>query len=56
MREAGLPLLFEPSVHVFHIHTLGASKLLRAKMYHGRLLRLATIATMAAWNASLLAH
>ena len=36
MREAGIPLLFEPSIHVFHVHTLGALKLLRAKMYHGR--------------------
>jgi GT2 family glycosyltransferase len=36
MRAAGEPLLFAPSIRIFHLHTMGASELLRVKAYHGR--------------------
>jgi GT2 family glycosyltransferase len=36
MRAAGAPLLFAPSIRVFHLHTMGVSELLRVKAYHGR--------------------
>ncbi len=36
LRSAGLTLLFDPEIRVFHRHTIPFSKLLRVKGYHGR--------------------
>jgi GT2 family glycosyltransferase len=35
LRAAGVRLLFNPSIRIFHLHTMAVSELMRVKVYHG---------------------